>query len=82
MSSYTLSITKVTLLISAKCGNPRLIDYQIIVFSFMEPALEESTVTFACPGEHVLSGPNASICKRNGEWEPDPKQLTCSGILL
>ena len=50
---------------------------RINVLGFKEPAVEDSIVTFGCPPGLVLSGPNASKCIRNGEWEPDPKNLQC-----
>ena len=65
-------------LISAKCGKPTLTDGQISVSGFMEPAVEDSVVTFGCPGELVLNGFKTSTCIR-GEWEPDPRNLQCSG---
>ena len=45
----------------------------------MEPAIEESIVTFHCPSQLVLNGPDLSTCNRNGEWEPDPRNLQCLG---
>ena len=45
----------------------------------MEPAIEESIVTFGCPPQLVLNGPDSSTCNRNGEWEPDPRYLQCLG---
>ena len=41
--------------------------------------LEGTVVTFTCSSGLVLSGPNSSICMRNGEWEPSPKELECKG---
>ena len=38
----------------------------------MEPAMEGATVTFECPPQYFLTGPNTTICVGNGEWEPDP----------
>ena len=37
----------------------------------MEPAMEGATVTFECPPQYFLTGPNATTCMRNREWEPD-----------
>jgi hypothetical protein len=44
----------------------------------MEPAIEESTVTFVCPLGQILNGPTISMCI-NGNWFPDPSDLQCSG---
>ena len=40
---------------------------------------EGTNVIFTCPPGLVLSGPNVSTCIENGEWEPDPQELTCKG---
>ena len=52
----------------------------MIVMDYMDPAIEGTTVTFECPPEHVLIGPNTTTCMGNGEWEPDPRDLACKGI--
>ena len=36
-------------------------------------------MTFSCPPGLVLTGPIASTCMRNGEWEPDLHELKCLG---
>ena len=41
--------------------------------------LEGTNITFICPFGRVLIGANTSICTENGEWEPDPRGLKCSG---
>ena len=45
------------------------------------PALEGNTVAFSCPLGMVLTGPNATTCMGNGEWEPDPREfkVQCRG---
>ena len=40
------------------------------------PSLEGSTVNFTCPPRFALVGPNMSTCMGNGEWEPDPRELS------
>ena len=40
-------------------------------------ALEGNIVSFSCSSGLVLTGPNSSICMRNGEWEPDPREVDC-----
>ena len=46
-----------------------------------DPALEGTTVSFSCPPELELIGPNASMCMRNGVWDPDPREATCKGTM-
>ena len=41
------------------------------------PVMEGFNVTFSCYSEFKLSGPNLSTCMRNGEWEPDPRDVQC-----
>ena len=48
------------------------------VVQVLEPAVEESTVTFACPLGQTLNGPNTSTCI-NGSWFPDPTEVKCAG---
>ena len=62
----------------ANCGDPleqcyNDIDDFIIAVGYSSPALEGYSIDFKClvPGL-TLTGPNASICMGNGEWEPDP----------
>ena len=47
----------------------------------MEPAVEESTVTFVCPLGRTLNGSNISTCI-NGSWFPDPSRVNCAGIII
>ena len=42
------------------------------------PGVEGSIATFSCPPGLVLIGPNTSTCMKNGEWEPDPRELECT----
>ena len=41
------------------------------------PVMEGFVVSFSCRSEFTLSGPNSSTCMRNGEWEPDPREVEC-----
>ena len=41
------------------------------------PHREGQFITYMCPPGFVLTGPNASVCTGNGEWEPDPGQVDC-----
>ena len=43
------------------------------------PPIEGQFITYICPTGFVLTGPNASVCTGNGEWEPDPGQVACIG---
>ena len=51
----------------------------IQMIGYMDPATEGTTLTFDCPPEYVLVGPNTTTCIGNGEWEPDPKVVECKG---
>ena len=55
------------------------IDKSIRIYGSMNPTIEGTSVTFSCPPGLVLTGPNTSMCMRNGEWEPDPQKLKCLG---
>ena len=37
-------------------------------------------ITYTCPPGFTLTGPNASVCMWNREWEPDPGEVDCIGI--
>ena len=43
------------------------------------PTIEGQFITYTCPHGFVLTGPNASVCTENREWEPDPGQVECIG---
>ena len=49
---------------------------------YIDPAVEGATVILSCSPGQILSGPQASICMENGEWEPDPKKAKCIGIII
>ena len=40
---------------------------------------EGKFITYTCPPGFILTGPNASVCTGNGEWEPDPGRVDCIG---
>jgi hypothetical protein len=50
-----------------------------IALGYEDPALEGQTITFVCVSRLILSGPNISTCMGNGEWEPDPREVECTG---
>ena len=46
------------------------------------PAREGTIITFTCSNlELVLTGPNTTTCMSNGDWEPDPSEVACKGII-
>ena len=50
--------------------------------SNINPAREGTVITFTCStSDLVLTGPNTTICMSNGEWEPDPVEVACKGII-
>jgi hypothetical protein len=53
----------------------------VIIEGYMDPALEGAVLSFDCPPQQVLIGPNTTTCMGNGEWEPDPRDsVECKGI--
>ena len=50
-----------------------------IVVGYVDPALEGQTTTFTCSTGQILNGFNSSTCMGNGEWEPDPREVECTG---
>jgi hypothetical protein len=52
----------------------------VIIEDYMDPALEGTVLSFGCPHQYVLIGPNTTMCMGNGEWEPDPREVECKGI--
>ena len=43
------------------------------------PPIVGQFITYICPPGFTLTGPNASVCTGNREWEPDPGQVDCVG---
>ena len=43
------------------------------------PLMEGQLITYTCPTGFVRTGPNASVCTGNREWEPDPGEVDCIG---
>jgi hypothetical protein len=50
-----------------------------VAVDYLDPALEGQTVMFICPLGQTLNGSNSSTCMGNGEWEPDPGEVECTG---
>ena len=52
------------------------------VMGYEDPAVEGESVTFTCFSGSVLNGPRSSMCMGNGEWEPDPGEVNCTGVTI
>ena len=50
-----------------------------LALDYVDPALEGQNITFTCPPRQILNGSNSSTCMMNGEWEPDPREVECTG---
>jgi hypothetical protein len=63
----------------ANCGNPAdQIDNTVVdIMGYVDPAIERSNVTISCSPGYVLNGANTATCMRNGNWEPDPREMEC-----
>lgn len=46
------------------------------------PAIQGTEITFSCHPGFILLGPNSSTCQDSGQWEPDPKEALCTGLLM
>ena len=46
------------------------------------PIMEGQFIAYTCPSGFILTGPNASVCTGNREWEPDPGEVDCIGNYL
>ena len=58
----------------------QLLHHPVIVVTEPDnPPVEGQFITYTCPPGFILTGPNASACTGNGEWEPDPEQVDCIG---
>ena len=51
------------------------------IIGYIDPSVEGATLSFVCPPQYVLNGPNTTTCMGNGDWEPDPREVECKGIL-
>jgi hypothetical protein len=54
----------------------------VIITGFEDPALDGEAITLTCPPGWILNGSSSSTCTRNGEWEPDPRDVNCIGALI
>ena len=67
---------------TGECGYPTLGDEAVTILSHMHtdgPWLEGSTISYSCPSGLKIAGTNTSTCMDNGQWEPDPSDITCAG---
>ena len=68
---------------AGKCSIPMaLVNNNVRVIGYEDPALEGESITFTCQSGSLLIGPNSSICAENGEWEPDPREVVCMDELM
>ena len=67
-------------IIIGKCKYPVPGDDMATFLSHTEgPLIEGSNITYNCsPGLKVIES-NMSTCMNNGQWEPDPMDITCTG---
>ena len=49
------------------------------VMGYEDSALAGESIMFTCTSGLEFSGPNSSTCMGNGEWEPDPEEVNCTG---
>ena len=50
-----------------------------LAVDYEDPTLEGQNISFTCRPGQMLNGSNSSTCMGNGEWEPDPRAVTCTG---
>ena len=64
-----------------KCNEPVSLfeESEVIVMADSNPVILGTNITFHCPSELLLIGPNTSTCTENKEWEPDPRAVECKG---
>ena len=68
---------------AGKCSTPMaLVTNNVRIIGYEDPALEGAVITFTCPSGSTLIGPNSSTCMGSGEWEPDPREVNCIGVLI
>ena len=65
--------------IAVTCDYPPTRGDVVVVMGSDSPLIEGQFITYTCPPGFILTGPNASVCTGNGEWEPDPGEVDCIG---
>ena len=74
----------IIIIIIVKCVHPLnlpMIDNSVKVLLDNDLALVDTNATFSCLSGLIFSGPMNSTCMENGEWEPDPQEVDCTGEL-
>ena len=56
-----------------------LTNNDVQVMGYEDPALEGESIAFTCLFGLELSGSSSSTCMGDGEWEPDPREVNCTG---
>ena len=64
--------------LTGKCNNPMELT-NALAMGYVDPALEGQIITFTCPPGQILNGYTSSARMENGEWEPDPRGVQCTG---
>ena len=65
---------------TGECGYPTPGDEMVTTFGHAEgPWLEGNTISYSCASGLKIAGANTSTCRDNGQWEPDPSDITCTG---
>lgn len=71
------------------CEHPfinKSLESSLFIVNYSEPAVVGTTVSFKCSKQGPkLLGPNTTTCMNDGQWEPDPNQLSinnyCKGMV-
>ena len=68
------------LYLTGESSNPIEVTKALAV-GYVDPVLEGQNIIFTCPSGQILNGSITSTCMENGEWEPDPQEVQCIGVL-
>ena len=70
----------ILLIATVTCDYPEINDHidSIRVSGSSNPALEGTSIKFHCPPGQELTGSESTTCMANGEWKPDPRNITCN----
>ena len=63
---------------AANCHYPTSVDDSVSIIGYNAPMLEGSNITLSCYFGYAIT----STCMENGKWEPDPRNLKCTGKLV
>ena len=67
---------------TGECGYPTPSDENLMVTILRHtegPWIEGSIITYSCASGLKVAETNTSTCMDNGQWEPDPSDITCTG---